>query len=549
MKWVKRSVLRAVAWLVILAFCWGQTEANLQGSWKLLLENGGISSMHAVLLHTNRVLMFDRLDRGPSNITRTDPACTNVAWPLSFDSECWAHSVEYDIATNKVRPLHLVTDTWCSSGAILSDGTLLQTGGGGLGENTTRTFKPCSDHTCDWVESTTEKLSFKRWYASNQILPDNRIVVVGGRQSFSYEFVPKKKPHDFYDLNFLLQTTTNVIEENNLYPFVHLSSDGNLFIFANNESILVDYKTNQEIRRFPQMPGGGARNYPSTGSSVMLPLDFADNFARVEIMICGGTPLGNFIKADQQKVYLKGLNNCGRIEVTSENPVWQMENMLGPRLMADMIILPTGEILLINGAQQGSAGWQDARVPRLNPWLYRPAQPEGNRFTVLAPSSIPRMYHSTANLLPDGRILVAGSNPNDYYNFTDDVYSKTELRVEAYSPYYLDQQYDLVRPSIQFVGQFEAIPYASIFKVQFTVGGTLSQDLRFHAYAPPFNTHSVSMSQRMLSLAATPVAKENGLYSVFLMAPPTPVAAPSGYYLLYVVNGGIPSQGHWIRFV
>ncbi|GLJ08370.1 hypothetical protein SUGI_0087410 [Cryptomeria japonica] len=548
MKWVERSVLQAVAWLVIVAFCWGQTDGQLQGSWELLLENAGISSMHSVLLHTNRVLMYDRQGRGPSNISRTDPACSNAPRPLPFDSECWSHSVEYDIATNTVRPLHLVTDTWCSSGAVLSDGTVIQTGGFGDGGNMTRIFKPCTDQTCDWVESTTEKLIFKRWYASNQILPDNRIIIVGGLVAYSYEFYPKKSGKDFEYLNFIWQTITKG-EDNNLYPFVHLSSDGNLFIFANNESILVDYKTNQLLRTFPQMPGGGARNYPSTGSSVMLPLDFADNFTRVEIMICGGTPLGNFIKADKQKVYLKGLNNCGRIEITSEIPVWQMEDMPGPRLMADMIILPTGEILLINGAELGSAGWQDARNPVLNPWLYRPAQSAGNRFTVLDPSSIPRMYHSTANLLPDGRILVAGSNPNDYYNFADDVFSKTELRVEAYSPYYLNQQNNLVRPSVKSVQQFEAIPYASTFQVQFTVGGTLSQDLRFHVYAPPFNTHSVSMSQRMLSLAATPVAKENGFYSVFLTAPPNSVAAPSGYYLLYVVNGGIPSQGQWIRFV
>ena len=105
---------------------------------------------------------------------------------------------------------------------------------------------PCSDRTCDWVESPTEKLMFKRWYSTDQILPDNRVFVVGGRNSFSYEFVPKKNTDDFHNLDFLQQTLTPG-EENNLYPFVHLSSDGNLYIFTNQDSILLDYKTNKVL--------------------------------------------------------------------------------------------------------------------------------------------------------------------------------------------------------------------------------------------------------------------------------------------------------------
>ena len=51
------------------------------------------------------------------------------------------------------------------------------------------------------------------------------------------------------------------------------------------------------------MPGGGARCYPSTGSSVMLPLDFSNGFKTVEIMICGGAPVGSFAN----EVYLLAL--------------------------------------------------------------------------------------------------------------------------------------------------------------------------------------------------------------------------------------------------
>jgi hypothetical protein len=41
--------------------------------------------------------------------------------------------------------------------------------------------------------------------------------------------------------------------------------------------------------------------------------------------------------------------------------------------------------------------------------MYNPDAPRGSRFTVLAASTIYRLYHSVAFLLPDGSVLVAGS--------------------------------------------------------------------------------------------------------------------------------------------
>uniref|UniRef100_A0A0D6R2K5 Galactose oxidase-like Early set domain-containing protein n=1 Tax=Araucaria cunninghamii TaxID=56994 RepID=A0A0D6R2K5_ARACU len=530
----------------------GEEKQVLPGRWELLLQNAGVSAMHMTLMHTNKVLIYDRMDTGPSNITLPDAGCQNVTASDEWQHpECWSHSVEYDIASNNVRPLHLQSNTWCSSGAFLSNGTLVQTGGFDMGENKTRYYTPCYDSTCNWVEAGTTDLVARRWYASNQILPDNRVIVVGGEFSYSYEFVPRAQGEGLFELPFLAQTTnwTYVHEYDNLYPFLHLSSDGNLFVFANRDSILLDYAKNQVVKTFPQIPGG-PRNYATSGSSIMFPLDYDDNFQRVEVMICGGAPAGAYGSAENQSgpSFVPALRDCGRMEITSANPQWVMEDIPGPRLMGDMLILPTAEILIINGGRAGSAGYQDAREPVLNPWLYRAQEPLGNRFSVLGATTIPRLYHSTAIVLPDGRVLVAGSNPNKSYNFSSMIYSKTELRMEAYSPYYLDPQYDSARVNISDVPSTQ-IKYGSNFTIGFSISaGAPGGDVRFHAYAPPFNTHTVSMSQRMLSLAAvTPILMGNdGLYRVSLMAPPTAVAAPPGYYLLSVVNDGIPSRAEWI---
>jgi hypothetical protein len=54
-----------------------------------------------------------------------------------------------------------------------------------------RTFAPCGDDgECDWVESTDTQLQNGRWYATNQLLPDGRQIVVGGRNVFTLEYVP-----------------------------------------------------------------------------------------------------------------------------------------------------------------------------------------------------------------------------------------------------------------------------------------------------------------------------------------------------------------------
>ena len=538
---------RLIQVLVVAVICFHlvvKGDDLYQGKWELLLENAGVSAMHMTVLHTNKVLIFDQTFAGPSQIRRTDPPCNSRSPPASQD--CWAHSIEYDIASNRVRPLHVVTDTWCSSGAFHSDGRLVQMGGSHDGENITRYFTPCYDSTCNWVESAAH-LAAPRWYASSQILPDDRVIVVGGRAQFNYEFVPKKTAGEgVFHLPFLSQTTDR--EENNLYPFLHLSSDGNLFIFAHRDSILLDYRSNKILRTFPTMPGGGSRNYPSTGSSVMLPLSAANNFQRVEIMICGGAPTGTFTAA-QAKTFRAVFQTCGRMEITAPNPVWKMENMPSRRIMSDMLILPTGDIIIISGARLGSAGYQCAREPVLSPFLYRPAKPVGRRFTVLAPSGIPRMYHSSASVLPDGRVLVAGSNPNYGYYFSG-VPFNTELRMEAYVPYYLDPRYNSRRPVVHSISA-RTIRFGSKFTVGFsvTLRNRSAAAFRFHAYAPPFTTHSFSMNQRMLSLEAAISHSPGSSYSASLAAPPSAKVAPPGYYLFSVVSGDAPSKAEWILFV
>ncbi|KAK8476214.1 hypothetical protein V6N11_060285 [Hibiscus sabdariffa] len=411
--------------------------AAATGSWQLLQESIGVSAMHMQLLLNDRVVVYDRTDSGPSNLPLPKGKCFHDSNDTARVVDCTAHSAEYDVSSNKFRPLTVQTNFWCSSGAITPDGELVQTGGYKDGERNVRVFGPCS--TCDWQEIK-NGLAAKRWYSTNHILPDGRQIIVGGRVQFNYEFVPKNKAANTFHLPFLWETNDPKIE-NNLYPFVFLNVDGNLFIFANNRAILLDYMKNKVVKTYPTIPGGDPRSYPSTGSAVLLPLkNLKASTIEAEVLVCGGAPKGSYSQAIQGK-FIGALNSCARILITDPNPQWVMETMPLARVMGDMILLPNLDVLIINGAASGSAGWEFGRNPVLCPVLYKPDNKIGARFFKQTPTTIPRMYHSTVILLRDGRILVGGSNPHMYYNFTG-VLFPTELSLEAFSPHYLEAKFN-----------------------------------------------------------------------------------------------------------
>ncbi|OAY65125.1 Galactose oxidase [Ananas comosus] len=405
----------------------------------------------------------------------------------------------------------------------------------------------CED--CDWVEDL-EGLSARRWYATDHILPDGRVIVVGGRRQFSYEFVPKVAPADrtVFALPFL--RAAKDASENNLYPFVHLAPDGNLFVFANNKSVLLDYANHRVLKNFPDMPGGASRNYPSSGSSVLLPLMTFNRNAKAEVMVCGGAPPTSYSMASNG-TFAPASSSCGRLAITEESPEWEMEEMPVGRVMGDMVLLPTGDVLIINGAMRGTAGWGLGREPVLHPVLYKVGGIRSNEsrgFEVLRPTTIPRLYHSTARLMVDGRVLVGGSNPNIRYVFASSLYP-TELSLEAFYPPYLDPEGSKTpRPRITSVKS--EWKYGERITIGFQMKGG-EGEVAVTMVAPAFTTHSFSMSQRVLVLEAAAVvncsSSSGGFCAAEGFAPPTAAVAPPGYYMLFVVHGGVPSRGKWVH--
>ncbi|KAJ8753866.1 hypothetical protein K2173_000120 [Erythroxylum novogranatense] len=476
--------------LVLLA------PAQLPGTWEVLVADAGIASMHTAVTRFNTVVLLDRTNIGPTRKLLPKGHCrTDPNHPV-LKRDCYAHSLLLDLRTNQIRPLMILTDTWCSSGQFLYDGSLLQTGGGIDGFKKIRKFEPCEPNgSCNWVELDDVVLSEGRWYASNQILPDGSVIIVGGKGANTVEYYPPRR-NGAVPFPFLALMEDKQMD--NLYPYVHLLPNGHLFIFANNKAVMYDHQTNKVIREYPPLDGG-PRNYPSAGSSVMLALQ--GDYSTATIVVCGGAQFGAYI---QRSTDTPANGSCGRLVATSPDPIWEMEDMAFGRIMGDMVMLPTGDVLIINGAQAGTQGFE-------------PDQPLGLRFMTLNPGTVPRLYHSTANLLPDGRILLAGSNPHYFYKFNAPY--PTELRIESF---------DVII----------SVPLPVVGIVEVNLGSA------------PFATHSFSQGQRLVKLTVTPsLPNGEGRYKIGCTAPPNGAVAPPGYYMVFAVNQGVPSVARWVHLV
>ncbi|CAD6237469.1 unnamed protein product [Miscanthus lutarioriparius] len=520
--------------------------AGFPGAWSIISENAGVSAMHLVIMRSDKAIMFDTVTTGPSLLRLPKGNCRlDLRSKEVGAQDCAAHAVEFDYATGGVRALKVLTDVWCSSGALDAEGNLVQTGGYFEGEKVVRYLSPCGN--CDWREFP-GSLAEGRWYGTQQILPDGRSIVLGGRRAFSYEFVPAEGQSNAQanNLQILRDTTDDV--ENNLYPFVHLLPDGTLFIFANDRSILFDPRNGQVVRELPVLPGGG-RNYPASGMSALLPLDLRrGDVLSPEVIVCGGSPKNAF-KLGEANIFNAALKDCARINPLKPDARWATDQMPVSRTMGDLLILPTGDLLILNGAAKGCSGWGFGRQPVLSPLLYSPRQKRGSRFRALAPTTIPRMYHATSAVLPDATVLVAGSNTNSAYNFSG-VDFQTEVRVERFTPPYLSPALEANRPMID-VGTVpgDGMAYGAKFTFQFStpVQAVAEADVKVTMYAPAFTTHGYSMNQRLLVLSVTAFTANWQRYTITVDAPGKPELAPPGYYLLYVLAKGVPSKAAWVK--
>jgi hypothetical protein len=160
--------------------------------------------------------------------------------------------------------------------------------------------------------------------------------------------------------------------------------------------------------------------------------------------------------------------------------------------------------------------------------------PASGRWVLGPAQQIDRAYHSTALLLPDGRVFSAGDN--NAYVYGKPYEGSDHNSAEIYSPPYLFRG---TRPSIT------SAPSASLYNTPFHVSLADVDPAQAHAVLipPAAVTHSTNPNPRIVPLSSTPTA--GGLD---LLAPANANIAPRGWYMLFVVNSnGVPSVATWLH--
>jgi len=507
-----------------------------------IVGQSGVPAMHAALMPNGRVIFLDKLE----NYTQ-----------LTLPNGRYAMSSEYDPVTNKVVPLSYKTNAFCCGGCFLPDGRVVSLGGNapltwlddsiGDGFDAIRYLGRSSiDATQDgqsWDEPG-NKLASARWYASAQTMPDGTIFVASGSLNGLDPTVNANNnpTYEILSANGVSQGKNiplEILEKNQpyyMYPFLHLLNDGSLFIFTSKSSEQFSVGTNTTLKTYPDLPGD-YRTYPNTGGSVLLPLTSANKW-NADIIICGGGAYQDITSPTDP--------SCGRINPLTAGATWEMESMPEGRGMVEGTLLPDGTVVWLNGGNRGAQGFGIMADPTLEALLYDPTKPIGQRFTTLAASTIPRLYHSVALLLLDGTLMVTGSNPVQMPVLTPDAQNPyvTDFRVERYTPPYLQGDNANKRPTAIVLSTLKPA-INKTFTITFTapqgakaVGVTL--------YHGGFVTHSVHMGHRMMQLDTAGFVAGATIQTLTVTMPPNSNVCPPGPYVVYVMLDGVPGMGQFV---
>jgi hypothetical protein len=184
---------------------------------------------------------------------------------------------------------------------------------------------------------------------------------------------------------------------------------------------------------------------------------------------------------------------------------------LNGTLMAD------GKVLISGGLSNSPS--EDCTAPVLPAEIWDPAT---EAFTTVASMPHYRGYHSTAALLPDGRVISAGTTTNG-------TVCSDQKDADFYSPPYL---FNGVRPSIT------SAPSSVSYGQQFTVNTPDAANIgNVNLLALGAVTHHFNFNQRIVRAAFT-----KGTNLLTVTVPSDPNLSPPGEYMMFILNGsGVPS--------
>ena len=546
--------------------------------------------LHAVLLHTGKILCFG-----------------------GHVESCFYPAISYVFdPANTARPLVPIpfpsgVDLFCCHYVQLPNGRILVMGGsdkdfrhhGSVGAKNIVLFEPRTASPFGRWINTGNDMAQGRWYPTPVMLPDGRVMVVSGRPemgggTISDEVEILGPPHR------VAQTQVGATKEFPIYPGLHLAPNGRVYWTAttwgqaipNPDTASIDIPPDPTTST-PWTDHGTRPAQPrrEEGMSVLLPLTGAATDGR--ILLIGGTAAlkagGTGVLTAPAPVGAGAFHHVHApvapdppdslraeiLDTTVTPPVWSAApSTRGPgnppmfqgRTNGHCVLLPD-ETVFVCGGHNGYK-WQKApgTEPSTESEIFTPGV--GFRRTSAMPPEAndrmhaPRMYHSVALLLPDGRVWVAGgADPNrgepvlpwppDWggtppppvpityppYAAAATILGYTGLAHndktwECYEPPYNFNPDNAARPKIDQVrrngARSDRIRYGSTFTIRTQQAASINRVAIMRPGAP---THHTDTEQRYIRLTFTRAGND---LTVTMEADAK--KAPPGFYMLWIVD-------------
>ena len=438
--------------------------------------------VNVALMSTGKVLMYD-------------------GGPWGTDARVW------DPTTNTLVDVPAPVNIFCSSLEQLGDGRILVQGGHPgtchVGLTANNAFDPV---TGTWT--VLADMSFPRWYPTSTTLPDGRVLVMSGESTCQNCFV---SVHEIY--NPATNTWTQLSNPASQFSFPYyphafvLPTDGRVLVTSTNQRPIVSQVFDLNTLTWTAVGGPAVEG----GIAVMYrPSKF----------------LKTGLAVDSEDPVHAATNTAYVLDMTQASPTWrQVPSMAHPRAYHNATTLPDGTVLVTGGGPTTAPTGTGAAILPAELW-----SPATETWTTLSSMNAPRLYHSEALLMPDGRVLISGGGRNALMTEPTDQFNS-----EFYSPPYL---FKGPRPVITSAPT--TVPYNQTFVVQTPNAPQIASVSLIRLGAV---THSVNMSQRFVPLAFT-----TSTGSLTVTAPANNTQAPVGYYMLFIVDtAGVPSVAAIVR--
>ncbi|MFG1610631.1 galactose oxidase-like domain-containing protein [Actinoplanes sp. NPDC049265] len=481
------------------------------GQWAVMPFNSPVRAIHSVVLRNGDVLLV----AGSGNNVDDFAAGT-------------FKSAIYKPSTGTFNTVPTPADLFCSGHVQLSDGRVLVMGGnkdypaadlshGYKGLKNSYVFDPAANS-----YTRVNDMTAGSWYPSATMLGNGDVISLGGLGEDSAGTVAtqyfKTAQQRWLGLNEANQSWSFW----GLYPSMILMQDGRLFysgshVFGNglpgSGSSIYDYTANTIT------PVNGLQRKDERDQSMSVLLPPAQD---QKVLTLGGGNIDSNPDANRltDLIDLKKATPAyaaGPLLPTGKLTGGVPQTSTQGKMYVSAVLLPDGKVFETGG------GLHNRADPVYEASMYDPAT---NKFTAaMAVDPVPRTYHSSAFLLPDGRVMAVGDNPGN---------GTFDMRISVYSPPYL---FKGARPQILTMADPQWT-YGTTKNI--TVDGPIT---RAELIRPAAVTHSSDPNQRFVDVPIT----VNG-NSVGLNLTSNPNLAPPGWYMLFVVGtNGVPSVAKWVH--